>query len=176
MSRISQFDKAAPYVMDCISYKLTEREAIQYIKSRGFSVGPATYNRWKKKAVNDESLNKFFTHHARIGFIENFRKEIHEVEKIQEQLMRLYVEETSKTSTIIDPKDTRDVSNEQKLRIKNKDKDKYLIMKLAQTMLDYNKRHEELSLSNPTIAAVKRKIDLADKYPMVKSMLESNAP
>lgn len=149
--------------MDCITYRLTDEEAKIYLKNNNIVVNISTVKRWKKKVLKDESLNKYFNHHTRIGFVQNFRKEIHEIEKIQEQLMRLYVEETSKSSTIIDPNDTGDVPIEQKRRIMNKDKDKYLIMKLAQTMLVYNKRHEELSLSTPTIAAIKRKVDAAEQ-------------
>ena len=48
-----------PYIIDCMCLNISEKEALSYLKDKGFKIGPATYYRLKHevKEFTHERLN-----------------------------------------------------------------------------------------------------------------------
>ena len=126
-------------IQDCITYRLREKEALEYIEQRyGQSISRGHYFRLKKHIESDEELNYYFDYHARIGFVKDQRDRANEIKSVMTELMRRWF-----------------------LLSKEKYSDIYKIVRLAEAIINASKRLEEISLANPVIAKIKAKIDSA---------------
>lgn len=148
---------------DCRTWRLKEDEALVYFRKMTGKprFSPSTLYRVYRQFDSDESVNAWMNEQARIGFVRTHRELIDEIDHIAEPLMRLYIEEANKPSTIPDPKDTNP-DQSQRHRIRNPDKNKYLMLKLAAELRELNERKSQLNLGNPIIASIKQKIDQSE--------------
>lgn len=123
-------------ITDCMTYRLTEEESLEYIAIRYKKISKRHYYRIKKQLNSDEELQRFFDHHTRIGFIIDHKKRRDEIESVLEQLMRRLLELA-----------TQKITN-------------YLALtRLSEAIISANKRAEEISLSNPIISKIKIEIE-----------------
>jgi hypothetical protein len=83
----------AKLVSDCITYRLTEKEALQYIeKEYGKPISSKTYFNIKARVESDESNQAWFNQFTRIGFVQLHRKLLDNLMKIYEDnLNRFYI-------------------------------------------------------------------------------------
>jgi hypothetical protein len=123
-------------VTDCITHRMTQVESKEYIKTRYKEVSLSTIKRTKSRLLSDDALNKYFNEHTRIGFVHDQRDRRNEMLSVMEQLMRRWKDYTSR-----------------------KDIDIHRVVRLAEAIVNTNKRLEEISLSNPVISKIKAKID-----------------
>ena len=129
-------------VQDCLTHRLTEPEALEYIEKRtGEKVKRDTYYTWKRKLKSDKELDIFFNDHTRIGFVRDQRDRKDEVDSVLDGLMRRW--KNLKGAKIVD---------------------EYRMVRLSEAIINANKRAEEISLSNPVISAIKAKVDAIGKY------------
>jgi len=124
-------------VQDCVTYRLHEKEALEYIEQRyDQSISRGHYFRLKRHLESDEELNYYFDYHARIGFVKDQRDRANEIKSVMSELMRRWFSLS-----------------------KEKYPDIYKMVRLAEAIINASKRFEEISLSNPVIAKIKAKVD-----------------
>jgi len=124
-----------------------EKQGMAYINSRlpeNKRIKDRTYRSYKKFALDDEALNNYFNEHTQIGFIREHKLRMEELKFVQKELMQNFYFQVS-------------VDEE-----KGGKKDDRKIVAYAQAIATVNARLEQISLSNPIIAAVKKKIDTND--------------
>jgi len=132
-------------VIDCKIFRLSENEALDYIKIRlGKSISSRHFYRIKKKVASDTSAQKWFDNHARIGFARDYRMRKLEMESIMGELMHFFKKQSEKT-----------------------DMELIGLVRLTESIINVSKRLEEISLGMPVIQQIKKKIDEAryDKGP-----------
>ena len=130
-------------VQDCETYRLSEKEALEYIKKRfGRKISARQYYRIKKKITSEEYLQDWFNEHARIGFVIEHKKRIDEMQAIHETLIGLLKKEMFKDET---------------------EQNRKGILQLFEILLKINHRLSELSLGNPVIHKIKNRIDESDR-------------
>ena len=83
-------------ISDCITFRLTETEALKYIeKEYGKPISSRNYYLIKSKLESEDSSQIWLDEFARIGFVQHFRKQFDDSIKIQDDsLNRLYIEAT----------------------------------------------------------------------------------
>jgi len=126
-------------VSDCINYGFTEKESLIYIKSRlGREISPETYYRRKKSINNGDYANEWISYFSKIGFVVKHKQIIEVAEKMQQDTLKDYLIEQSKS-----------------YELKNKNE----ISKLRYEIRESAKLLQELYLGTPIIAQIKAKID-----------------
>jgi hypothetical protein len=73
-----------PYIIDCMCLTISEKEALSYLKDKGFKIGPATYYRLKHEVkesthsrLNLIASKEFLTQHMeRIDMLRTILKEM----------------------------------------------------------------------------------------------------
>ncbi len=124
-------------VSDCITYRLTEKEALQYIeKEYGKSISSKTYFNIKARIESDES---WFNQFTRIGFVQLHRK-------LLDNLMKIYEDNLNKFYIV-----SREIRN-------GNTRDEETIFKLNREIRENTKMLSDLSLGTPIIAAIKSKL------------------
>ena len=80
-------------VSDCITYRLTEKEALQYIENEyGKPISSKTYFKIKARVESDESNQAGLNQFTRIGFVQLHRKLVDNLMKIYEDnLNRFFI-------------------------------------------------------------------------------------
>jgi hypothetical protein len=127
-------------VSDCITYRLTEKEALQYIeKEYGKPISSKTYFNIKARVESDESNQAWFNQFTRIGFVQLHRK-------LVDNLMKIYEDNMNRFFVV-----------SQDIRGNNK-RDEELILKLNREIRENTKLLSELSLGTPIIAALKSRL------------------
>ena len=126
-------------VKDCIMYRLTESEALEYIKFRHHAISLASYKSRKGKVQSDQSSQIWLNHFTRIGFVNNQKQQIEVIEKIQsDSLKQLYLE-----------------------CAKQDRRDEGIIFRLKEDIRENTKLLSEFGLGMPIIAAIKAKLEEA---------------
>ena len=120
---------------------LSKTETIDYVKSRlnlDFSEG--SYKKFRSEILNNsENSNvKWISYYARQGFVEFYRKRIAEMEMIQKETLKQWLDETSKPES---------------------QKNKNLILKLVAELRSNNQHLTSLGMVTPIIATIKNMID-----------------
>ncbi len=120
---------------------LCKQETIDYVKSRlgliDFSYG--SYKKFRAQVLNDgESNVQWISYYARQGFVEFYRKRIAEMEMIQKETLKQWLDETSKPES---------------------QKNKNLILKLVAELRANNQHLTSLGMVTPIIATIKNIID-----------------
>ncbi len=91
-------------VQDTVVYRLTERESLDYIKSRlGKQIGPVYYYRLKKRLESDSNAQDWINRFARTGFISEHMRRYHEMNLLQDVAFHMLIEEQAKPDGIRDP-------------------------------------------------------------------------
>jgi hypothetical protein len=126
-------------VQDCITFRLTETESLEYIKTRyGKSISAPTFNRRKASVSSDVSSQTWLNHFTRIGFLKNHQTDISTISKIRDDSM-----------------------HQLQIEIDKPDRDEYKILKLKADIRDNTQLLSELNLGTPIISAIKSKLENA---------------
>jgi len=80
----SKIKEITPYIIDCMCLRLKEKEALSYLKDRGFNIGQATLYRLKKEVkesaysrLNSIGSQEFLTQHIeRIDTLKTIHNEL----------------------------------------------------------------------------------------------------
>ena len=81
-------------VKDCITFRLTETEAVEYIETRFHAISLSSYKLRKSNVLSDKSTLNHFT---RIGFVSNHKKQIENIEAIlEDSLKQFFIEKNNK--------------------------------------------------------------------------------
>lgn len=123
-------------VKDCITFRLTESEAIDYIETRFKKIAVSSYTARKANVLNDKSTDVWLNHFTRIGFVTSHKQHIENIQRIQNDSLRQFYFETSKPN-----------------------RDEYKILKLKQDIRENTQLLSELNLGTPIISAIKSKLD-----------------
>ena len=127
-------------IKDCITYRLEESEALQYIQIR-FNNGPvslSTYKHRKARVLAEDTTQLWLNHFTRIGFVQHHKNQIEVIEAIQKDSLRRFFIETNKAED-------------------NRDED--LIKSLKSDIRENTKLLSELGLGTPIISAIKAKMN-----------------
>ena len=131
-------------VRDCITYSLTEREALAYIKNRtGDELSTRHYYRIKSFVQSEPSTQLWLSQFTKLGFVTEHRKHIDEVNKARSEMWRMILEEKSKPDI---------------------EQDKNLIAKLYSQIEDNLRLASALNLGTPVIAQIKAMVDKANEF------------
>jgi hypothetical protein len=86
-------------VRDCITYSLTEREALAYIKNRtgGEELSTRHYYRIKSFVQSESSTQLRLSQFTKLGFVTEHRKHIDEVNKARSEMWHIILEEQAKS-------------------------------------------------------------------------------
>lgn len=127
-------------VADCINYGFSEKEALSYIKARlgGKEISAETYYRRKKNIDSGNYAKEWSSYFSKVGFVVKHKQIIEVVEKMQQDILKDYLIENTKS-----------------FEIRNKNE----ISKLRYEIRESAKLLQELYLDTPIIAQIKAKIE-----------------
>ena len=141
-------------VQDCILWKLTLTDSLEYIKTRlGHAISAASYNRRKSHILSEGSLNVWLNQYTRIGYLSSHKQDIETITKIRDDSMRQLQIETQRPV-----------------------RDEYKILKLKYNIIETTKLLSELNLGTPIIAAIKAKLQQQKKSESEENFNESFKP
>ncbi len=123
-------------VKDCITYKLEEQEALQYIEIRFKRISISSYKHRKARVLNEDSTQVWLNYFTRIGFVQHHKEQIEVVQKIQADSLKQFYVETQK-----------------ELR------DEFKISRLKNDIRENAKLLSELGLGTPIISAIKARLE-----------------
>ena len=124
-------------IKDCITYRLEEQEALQYIAIRFKQpISLSAYKHRKARVVGEDNTQLWLNHFTRIGFVQHHKNQIEIIEAIQKDSIRQFFAETNRT---------------------NRDED--LIKSLKSDIRENTKLLSELGLGTPIISAIKAKMN-----------------
>jgi len=139
----SEREHLAQLVLDCDTYRLSEKESLEYITVRfGKSISVRQYYRIKRKVLSDESIQKWFEFFTRTGFVIELKKRMEEIELVQKTCMRLLKSELDKPEL---------------------QQNRNWLLKLIREIRANNELLSEKDLDNPIIEQVKKRIDDSKK-------------
>jgi hypothetical protein len=124
-------------IKDCITYRLSEEEALQYIEIRFHKISESSYKQRKANVLSDESTQVWLNYFTRIGFVQHHKQQMDVIQKIQDDSLRQLFIETNRNQA-------------------NRDEDR--IKGLKQDIRDNVKLLSELGLGTPIISAIKSKL------------------
>ena len=84
-------------VKDCITYRLSEKEALQYVEFRFKRISEASYKLKKARILSDKSTQLWLNHFSRTGFVQHHKKQLEDVQQIQDHSLRQFVTESQGT-------------------------------------------------------------------------------
>ena len=135
-------------VRDCVTYSLTEREALAYIKNRtGDELNRRNYYRIKSFVQSDPSTQLWLSQFTKLGFVTEHRKHIDEVNKARSELWRMILVEQSKPD----------------------EEQNKLITKLYSQIQGNIKLASALNLGTPVVAQIKAMVDKAQSASSLSS-------
>lgn len=126
-------------IIDCDLFGLSDKEGMKYVEEKtGRPISLTSYQRYKKRALNDNAANAWIDYFARIGFIDHYRKRMNEMEILQRNIYIQLNLELSK---------------------KPEEQDKKYIIALSSEIRQNNIHLCHLGLGLPIISKMKEKID-----------------
>jgi len=76
-------------IIDRDLFGLSDKEGMKYVEQKtGRSISLTSYQRYKKRALNDNAANAWIDYFARIGFVDHYRKRMNEMETLQKNIYR----------------------------------------------------------------------------------------
>ncbi len=126
-------------IKDCITYRLSEQEALQYIRLRFHKISESSYKQRKAKVLCEESTQVWLNHFTRIGFVQHHKEQIEVIQKIQDDSLRQVFIETNRSN-----------------------RNENLILRLKNDIRENAKLLSELGLGTPIISAIKAKLQEKD--------------
>jgi len=149
----SEREHLAQLVLDCDTYRLSEKESLEYISIRfGKSISVRQYYRIKRKVLSDESIQKWFEFFTRTGFVIELRKRMEEIELVQKICMRLLKSELDKPES---------------------QQNRNWLLKLIHEIRENNHLLSEKDIDNPIIEQIKKQID---KSELMEKQFKINGP
>ena len=130
-------------VTDCITFGLKTKEALKYIEIEfGQPYPERSYTRRRAKLQSEDTSNLWLNYFTRIGFLQQHRKLMDDIQKIHDDSLNRYFYESIKS---------REERNED------------LILKLKADIRENAKLLAEFTLSTPIISAIKQKLREKDQ-------------
>ena len=126
-------------VKDCITYRLEEKEALQYIAIRFKQVSLSSYKHRKAKVLSEDANQIWLNHFTRIGFVQHHKEQIETIQKIQDDSLRQVFIETNRSN-----------------------RNENMILRLKNDIRENTKLLSELGLGTPIISAIKAKMQDAE--------------
>jgi hypothetical protein len=126
-------------VVDSIVYRLTIEESLSYIETRFKRICKRTYNNRKNDVLSDESTQVWLNHFTRIGFVQHHKEQIEHIQRVQNDSLRQFYEETTKEN-----------------------RNENMILRLKNDIRENAKLLSELGLGTPIISAIKAKLQDAE--------------
>jgi hypothetical protein len=121
---------------------MSEKEALEYIQAKlGRTISDNTLYRYKQQIRSDPERNAWLSYYARAGFVDHYRDLLAEMQLVQRDLMKSWMEENARSNKTV--------------------KDKYLIQQLARNIRENVTVLSQLGLGAPIIASMKTIIDQA---------------
>jgi hypothetical protein len=122
---------------------MSEKEALKYIEAKlGKPISGQTLYRYKQAIRSDPDRNGWLSYYARAGFIDHYRDLLAQMQLVQRDLMRSWIEENAKPDKTM--------------------KDKLLIQQLAKNLRENITVLSQLGLGAPIIASMKAIVDKTD--------------
>ena len=135
-------------VLDCDTYRLSEKEALEYIETKfGKPISVRQYYRIKQKIHSEGTIKSWFDKFTKVGFALTQKRRIDELELIQKTCMNLLKAEMDKQ--------------------KSERNNDWLLKLIGEIRKNITKLAEE-DLWNPIIDAIKKRIDTADERARLK--------
>ena len=125
-------------VKDCITYRLSKEEALDYIDFRFHRISERSYKRRKAYVLSHESSQLWLDHFTRLGFVQHHRAQMDNIQRLQDDSLRQFYIETQKS---------QEERNEDKIK------------SLKQDVRENAKLLSELGLGTPIISAIKARIE-----------------
>ena len=122
-------------VKDCITYRLEEKEALQYIAIRFKQVSLSSYKHRKAKVLSEDANQIWLNHFTRIGFVQHQKEQIETIQKIQDDSLRQVFIESNRSN-----------------------RNENMILRLKNDIRENAKLLSELGLGTPIISAIKSKL------------------
>jgi hypothetical protein len=88
---MSRNNTILPLIIECIAMNLHEKEALEYLKDKGFKISHDTFYRYKRQIKNSrfERLSLI----AKEGFVDQHLQRITQLEMINQEYWKLYRQE-----------------------------------------------------------------------------------
>jgi len=126
-------------VIDCITFRLSEKEGLEYIQeSLGTQISSRHYYRVKNNVSSEKYHQDWLENHTKIGFLVEFKKRIEEMEKLQKICINFLRKECKKDETL---------------------HDKGWIIQIFNQITKNNIRLSELYLAAPIVENIKKRLD-----------------
>ena len=130
-------------VLDCDTYRLSEKESLEYIKTKfGKQISVRQYYRIKQKIHSEGTIKSWFDKFTKVGFALAQKRRIDEIELIQKTCMNLLKAEMDKQ--------------------KSERNNAWLLKLIGEIRKNISESVEE-ELGNPIIDAIKKRIDDAER-------------
>ena len=126
-------------VLDCITYRLSKDEALDYIETRFHRISESSYKQRKASVLSDGSTQVWLNHFTRIGFVQHHKEQIEVIQKVQADSLRQLFTETS-----------------------NENRNENMILRVKNDIRENAKLLSELGLGTPIISAIKAKLQEKD--------------
>jgi ribosomal protein L15 len=126
-------------VLDCITYRLSKDEALDYIETRFHRISESSYKQRKASVLSDESTQVWLNHFTRIGFVQHHKEQIEVIQKVQADSLRQLFTETTKEN-----------------------RNENMILRVKNDIRENAKLLSELGLGTPIISAIKAKLQDKD--------------
>lgn len=136
-------------VGDCDLMDLKEKEALQYLASKGFDISPRHYYRVKRFLEDDQSVRQWTGYMARVGFARKHRQLYEEIEKLNAQSWRMLNSELEKPESV----------TKEEYEAGKRPRNNNLIMTLHYDIRENNKRLEGLLHGAKGVTEVKTVMD-----------------
>jgi hypothetical protein len=91
-------DTIRPYVIQTMIMRLTEKEALSYLKDRGFTISRESYYRYKRKI--QQSRFERLSLILKEGFVDQHLERIDQLELINREFWKLYNEEKDNSKKV----------------------------------------------------------------------------
>jgi mevalonate kinase len=126
-------------VLDCITYRLSKDEALDYIETIFHRISESSYKQRKASVLSDESTQVWLNRFTRIGFVQHHKEQIEVIQKVQADSLRQLFTETTKEN-----------------------RNENMILRVKNDIRENAKLLSELGLGTPIISAIKSKMQDAE--------------
>jgi len=130
-------------VLDCDTYRLSEKEALEYISTRfGRAISVRQYYRIKRIVQSDDTIKTWFEFFTRSGYLIELKKRMEEIELVQKTCMNLLKSELDKPES---------------------ERNRNWLLKLIHEIRKNNLQLFQYDLGNPIIDEITKRIDEAKR-------------
>jgi hypothetical protein len=105
-------------VKDCITFRLSTDESLEYIERRFKKISASTYKLRKANILSDESDQLWLDYYTRVGFVRHHKEQIESIQVIQNFSLRQFYVETQKEDSERDETKIRDLMNDIRENVK----------------------------------------------------------